>query len=127
MRLSLIIPILLFLTCAYNLPEQPQEDNIPDIIFQDNALYRWFRDSALNDFIIPKEWEDDTGMVVIHVGNPDYTETVLPDTFWGTYHSYFWPSETLACVQCSCWNASGGEKRDFGWYFDSLGIEFNSW
>jgi len=125
MRPTNLIPLLLLLSCAYS-PEEPQVNiGIQDIIVHDNTFFRWYRDSTLNNFIIPKEWEDDTGMVVIHVGNPDYTKTLFPDTFWGTYHSYFWPSETLSCVQCDCEKVNDTVVYDFKWYFDSLEIEFN--
>ncbi|MCP4648628.1 MAG: hypothetical protein GY853_00925 [PVC group bacterium] len=127
-----LILILLFLTCSYT-PEQPNTGIIPDFVIYDNEYYRWFRDSTLNDFITPKEWENDTAdtgngiIVVIHEGNPDYTETEFPDTFWGVYYSYFFPGETLSCVKFDCEKINDTVLYDYKWYFDSLEIEFLSY
>ena len=121
MRPSHLIPILLFLSCAFS-PSDNQEGIDPYFIIHDYPSYRWFRDSTLNDFICPAEWDTlNPGDIVIHT-DLNYCETEFPDTFWGVYSSYIFPNETLSCVQCDCDKINDTVVYDMQWYFDSLNI-----
>ena len=123
MRPSHIIPILLLLSCAFS-PYDNQEGIDYNFIITDYPSYRWYRDSTLNDFIRPAEWDSlIPGEVVIHT-DLNYYETEFPDRYWGVYYSYIFPNETLSCVECNCQNIGSNAEYDMLWYFDSLNIIF---
>ena len=125
MRPSHLVPILLYLSCAFNPSDNQQTGIIPYIVVNDTAAYYWYRDSSFNDFIRPAEWgEIIPGEIVIHEGIPNYYDTDFPSVFWGIVRYHFFPDETLSCVKCNCQNISSQVEYDMQWYFDSLNIEW---